>query len=428
LLATKIRVFLEHFCWSEKVRVFGKKRGHFKFCGHFKCTPFILCGPGIMYYPHGALAEYRQSKNGKLAACVRKKYAAKAAVIVSNAETAQRRSRSATEMVLNFSSHADSSSSSPDLYESDDSDDDNDSDIKGDSHSIDNNPDFRQKFKNVDFETVSKNTSRRYYSYGMFSQRENTSLESIRYLEYLNWDPARKYQGRIRHAYNSNEKKIGRYCVDGYVEWEDEFVPGSGMTVTRKEVIEFNGCTFHACPWCRRKPWKALKKFEYCHKEKKRILKEITIDELRRRDEARMHEISDALRADDPPDPSDPPTPGHFGPRNFHHKIKIKWACRWLKDWHMLETGVDYDRFIAAESRDRELMPPPPYLPGTVFKTPPRPSPPCLGSASRHSRSAAPAPPPSLDQQPPSLPYGCAKPSSSTWARKTTIINLSRHS
>jgi len=32
-------VFLEHFCWSEKVRVFGNKRGLFKFCGHFKCIP-----------------------------------------------------------------------------------------------------------------------------------------------------------------------------------------------------------------------------------------------------------------------------------------------------------------------------------------------------------------------------------------------------
>ena len=64
----------------------------------------------------------------------------------------------------------------------------------------------------------------------MFSQRENSSLESIRYLEYLNWDPNRKYNGRIQHAYNCNEKKIGQYSVDGYVEWEDDFIPGSGMT------------------------------------------------------------------------------------------------------------------------------------------------------------------------------------------------------
>jgi hypothetical protein len=31
--------FLEHFCWSENVHVFGKTRGHFKKRGHFKCIP-----------------------------------------------------------------------------------------------------------------------------------------------------------------------------------------------------------------------------------------------------------------------------------------------------------------------------------------------------------------------------------------------------
>ena len=39
-VGNKNKGVLEHFCWSENVRVFGKKRVHFKFCGHFKCTPF----------------------------------------------------------------------------------------------------------------------------------------------------------------------------------------------------------------------------------------------------------------------------------------------------------------------------------------------------------------------------------------------------
>lgn len=185
---------------------------------------FILCGPGIMYYPHAALAEYRNSVNENLSKSTRKKYKTRAAVIVSDAETAHPR------VLLNFNT-----SNEKNLYE--ESDDDNDDSASrdpplGDKHSVDDNPHFRQKFKNVDFQNESGNTKRRYFSYGMFSQRENSSLESIRYLEYLNWDATRKYNGRIQHAYNSNEKKIGKYSVDGYVEWEDEFVPGSGMTGT----------------------------------------------------------------------------------------------------------------------------------------------------------------------------------------------------
>ena len=42
---------------------------------------------------------------------------------------------------------------------------------------------------------------------------------------------------------------------------------------TKEEIIEFNGCSYHSCPWCRRKPWKALSYYEYCHKEKRKILK-----------------------------------------------------------------------------------------------------------------------------------------------------------
>ena len=103
------------------------------------------------------------------------------------------------------------------------------------------------------------------------------------------------------------------------------------------------------------------------------MLKEITVEQLRRRDDTRMHEIVAQLRLDDPPDPGDPPA-GHAGPRNFFHKIKIKWACRWLKDWHLLESGVDLAEFERRADAETRLMPPPPYLPGTVFRTPPKAS------------------------------------------------------
>ena len=103
------------------------------------------------------------------------------------------------------------------------------------------------------------------------------------------------------------------------------------------------------------------------------MLKEITVEQLRQRDDERMHEIVEQLRLNDPPDPGDPP-PGFAGPRNFFHKLKIKWACQWRKDWHLLESGIDLAEFERRAEHETRLMPPPAYLPGTVFRTPPKAS------------------------------------------------------
>ena len=71
-----------------------------------------------------------------------------------------------------------------------------------------------------------------------------TSLAAIQWLEYEN----RQYlhmpiAAQIQHAFNGRgEKKIGKYHLDGYVEWENE----------NEHVwigYEFMGCRFHQCPF-----------------------------------------------------------------------------------------------------------------------------------------------------------------------------------
>ena len=71
-----------------------------------------------------------------------------------------------------------------------------------------------------------------------------TSLAALEWLEYEN----RQYlnmpiSAQIQHAYNGRgEKKIGKYHLDGYVEWEnaDEHVWIG---------YEYMGCRFHQCPF-----------------------------------------------------------------------------------------------------------------------------------------------------------------------------------
>ncbi|CAG5087390.1 Oidioi.mRNA.OKI2018_I69.PAR.g11533.t1.cds [Oikopleura dioica] len=231
----------------------------------FAVKQFLPCGPGICYYPSDRLMELKRQLEAK----------------TKNVETLEAGSKRTSSLI-------------EDVSGSDNSDDDYD-DISHCRKSVDDS-EFRQRFSFNDFREVSGNLSRRYYSYGMFAQRENTNLDSIRYLEYLNWDPQREYSGRIQHAYNYQEKKIGRFSVDGYFE-SDTCIPGTNIPVCT--IIEFNGCTIHWCPWCKTNPWRGRRIKEYCPVEKKRILKVLTLDELLARDNARMHEIVETIRARD---------------------------------------------------------------------------------------------------------------------------------
>ncbi|CAG5104569.1 Oidioi.mRNA.OKI2018_I69.chr1.g1345.t1.cds [Oikopleura dioica] len=205
----------------------------------------------------------------------------------------------------------------------------------------------QMQYSNARVKTINGEPETRFFSEGLFAQRENTSLESIKWLEYLNWKEG-GYNGKIQHSYNRKEIKIGGYSVDGYVELDEYISPFS--RVKKKIIFEFRGCSYHACPWCKRKPYFGQKvKVSGGAKYKK-----ITVDELRARDDARLHTIVEALRRGDDiergaPNPvlvtnednSDDGDEEGFtpveGPTNFHHEIKIKYACRWLKQWSSLE-------------------------------------------------------------------------------------------
>ena len=305
----------------------------------YAVSQFMITGPGILYYPSDSLYQIRQMAKEK------ERGNGNGIIQISNGDNFEMCGRS-TSARFNYG---------PDDDDSSDDDDDptcsDDDEILGDPHiSVDDNKYFRQKFKNVDFERHSGNISRRFFSYGLFAQRENTTLDSIRYLEYLNWDPARPFQGRIQHSYNLREKRLDRWQVDGYAEL-DEFIPGS-TTIRRKVIIEYNGCAFHYCPWCRRVPKQALKTRVWCPAQKKMIDQELTLEELDKREAARIQGIVTYLRLLDGVEgehPGDPPTPQHEGPRFFYHIIKFKWACRWAKDLYAMENyGRAFDSASAA--------------------------------------------------------------------------------
>ncbi|CAG5096500.1 Oidioi.mRNA.OKI2018_I69.XSR.g14647.t1.cds [Oikopleura dioica] len=180
----------------------------------------------------------------------------------------------------------------------------------------------------------------KFYNQGLFCQKQNSSLESIRWLEYLNWS---EYDGRIEHSYNLREKKIAGHFVDGYAELPDTFVAPS---IPKKVIFEFRGCTYHTCPVkeCKVKPWLGVKK-TMKDDEGKNIIVEISADELRKEDDARIHKIVDHLRAEYNDDLKMPQRwgerPGEildeYGPLNFRHRIEIIYSCQWKKLWSRLE-------------------------------------------------------------------------------------------
>jgi len=177
---------------------------------------------------------------------------------------------------------------------------------------------------NVSIDATSGEIESRFFSEGMFAQRENTSLESVRWMEYMNWcrDFPRFYGGKIKHSYNLAEKKIGGISVDGYCELDN-----------KKIIFEFRGCTFHTCPYCRKKPFRG---------QRVKIdgqFKTITPEELKDRDDKRIVEIVTALRRiDGTPEESVEP---YFNIAtgvlvSSRYELIVEYACRWLKTWRRL--------------------------------------------------------------------------------------------
>ena len=78
----------------------------------------------------------------------------------------------------------------------------------------------------------------------MHEYGRKTSLAAIEWLEYENREYASMpIAKQIQHAFTGRgEKKIGKYHLDGYVEWETE----NGHVWIG---YEFMGCRFHKCPF-----------------------------------------------------------------------------------------------------------------------------------------------------------------------------------
>lgn len=91
--------------------------------------------------------------------------------------------------------------------------------------------------------TTGARSQERFFGKGMYNQRENPSLESVQWLESMNGDDKSRFYGRIQHAYNYKEKKIGDFSIDGYAEINE-----------KKFLFEYRGCAFHGCPFCNIKP------------------------------------------------------------------------------------------------------------------------------------------------------------------------------
>jgi hypothetical protein len=178
---------------------------------------------------------------------------------------------------------------------------------------------------NVQVDNETGETESRFFAEGMFAQRENTSLQSIQWLEYMNWsekDFPRFYGGKIKHSYNLREKKIGDYYIDGYCELGDRII-----------LFEFRGCTYHTCPYCRKKPFRGMRvkvdgKYET-----------ITAEQLKKRDDDRIFEIVKLLRQSDGiDDDCDEPK---FDVESYkivssRYELVVEYACRWLKKWRQL--------------------------------------------------------------------------------------------
>ncbi len=72
------------------------------------------------------------------------------------------------------------------------------------------------------------------------------SLASIQWLDYVqNTSPLvvnkKGQRCRIFSGWNSKEKKVGRYLVDGYAEVDDKII-----------IFEFDGCFYHECEICKK--------------------------------------------------------------------------------------------------------------------------------------------------------------------------------
>jgi hypothetical protein len=168
-------------------------------------------------------------------------------------------------------------------------------------------------------------TESRFFSEGMFAQRENTSLESIRWLEYMNWnerDFPQYFGGKIKHSYNLVEKKLCGISVDGYCELEN-----------KKIVFEFRGCTYHTCPYCKRRPFRGQRV------KKDGEMQTITPEELKKRDDERICAVVEALREIDnirTVEPYFDIDAAKLISNDGRYEIVIEYACRWLKTWRKL--------------------------------------------------------------------------------------------
>ena len=75
------------------------------------------------------------------------------------------------------------------------------------------------------------------------------SIASLEWLDFMSNDSRFVSQSGVRcmiqHGWNSNEKKIGNYLVDGYCVVDNKVY-----------VLEFDGCydRYHQCPICGKEP------------------------------------------------------------------------------------------------------------------------------------------------------------------------------
>ena len=150
-------------------------------------------------------------------------------------------------------------------------------------------------------------------------------MESIRWMEYINTN---FMNGKIKHAYNGVEKKVGNYSFDGnaelnMIEINDD--GGEKREIRQEMFVDYRGCVFHPCPHCRRI-----------------LLKKVSTDkgltrlDVEMQEEARIREIVDILRKRDKLENWGKPLIG-IGPQNFVHSIRIKYECQWLKEKAVLQ-------------------------------------------------------------------------------------------
>ena len=209
---------------------------------------------------------------------------------------------------------------------------------------------------------------RRFFGEGMLKQRENTTLDSIRWLEYLNRDTDPEgFRGIIRHAYNAEEVKIGNLHVDGYAEIDNinnispqmQIVDKDGQPLAKKRFIfEYCGCSFHACPHCRRKPFRAMKKWVQNESTGRKEEKFFTLEQIVEADELRIRTLVATLRELDNLDDGLPniwyvndkgETVRADGCAYFPHRIEVVYNCQWIKRWRNLE--------MAGHSPDSKIYP-----------------------------------------------------------------------